>query len=347
MTKVLVVATSRKTRGGITSVVKAHETGEQWKKFHCRWIETHRDKGVVYKLWYFLCGFVEFFLLIPFYDIAHIHLSEPSSAIRKLPFVFLARLWCKKVIVHFHAFSPETTFKSKYRCVYRFLFSHADRLIVLSPTWKRSVQEVFPELTNVVVVYNPCTTEPRPQKYESKKQILFAGTLNQRKGYADMIRAFALIAKDFPDWSIAFAGNGEVEGGKALAAELGILAQTVFLGWVNGEMKDKVFKESSIFCLPSYAEGFPMAVLDAWAYGIPVVTTPVGGMPDIAEDGRNVLLFPVGDIKAMARCFRKLIEEEALRTEVAQQSLKLAVNVFNVKRINKQVADLYVDVRKS
>lgn len=41
--KVLVVATSRKTRGGITSVVKAHETSEQWKKFHCKWIETHRD----------------------------------------------------------------------------------------------------------------------------------------------------------------------------------------------------------------------------------------------------------------------------------------------------------------
>ena len=44
--KVLVVATSRKTRGGITSVIKAHEIGEQWKKFHCKWIETHIDKIV-------------------------------------------------------------------------------------------------------------------------------------------------------------------------------------------------------------------------------------------------------------------------------------------------------------
>ena len=45
MTKVLVLATSRKTRGGVTSVVKAHEQGEQWKKYHCKWIETHRDNG--------------------------------------------------------------------------------------------------------------------------------------------------------------------------------------------------------------------------------------------------------------------------------------------------------------
>ena len=52
MAKVLVIATSRKTRGGITSVVKAHETGEQWKKYHCRWIETHRDGNSIRKLWY-------------------------------------------------------------------------------------------------------------------------------------------------------------------------------------------------------------------------------------------------------------------------------------------------------
>ena len=52
--KVLVVATSRKTRGGITSVVKAHETGNQWKKYHCKWIETHRDGPSWRKILYFI-----------------------------------------------------------------------------------------------------------------------------------------------------------------------------------------------------------------------------------------------------------------------------------------------------
>ena len=54
MFKVLVIATSRKTRGGITSVVKAHEKGEQWNNYHCKWIETHIDKNGKYKLWYFI-----------------------------------------------------------------------------------------------------------------------------------------------------------------------------------------------------------------------------------------------------------------------------------------------------
>ena len=105
MSKVLIIATSRKTRGGITSVVKAHQLGEQWRNFHCRWIETHIDKSAFLKLIFFLKGFIQYFFLLPFYDIVHIHTSEPPSALRKCIFMVYAKLWRKKIIVHFHAFS--------------------------------------------------------------------------------------------------------------------------------------------------------------------------------------------------------------------------------------------------
>lgn len=344
--KVLVVATSRKTRGGITSVIKVHERDKQWKQFHCHWIETHRDKGAMVKLAYLAKGFAEYLALLPFYDIVHVHLSEPPSACRKLPFVWMAKLLKKKTIVHFHAFSPETTFRSRYKKVYQRLFSMADVLIVLSPTWEQSVKETFPGLTNIRVVYNPCTAEILPMQYPKRQQILFAGTLNARKGYADMIRAFAKIASMYPDWQVVFAGNGEVKHGKALAASLGISSQTVFLGWVNGTDKDKAFKEASIFCLPSYAEGFPMAVLDAWAYGLPVITTPVGGLPDIAESGKNILLFPPGDIDSLAKCLKKMINDEVFRTSISKESLKFSSDLFAVDVINNQIGEIYKDLYK-
>ena len=296
MPKVLVVATSHKTRGGITSVIKAHQKGKQWSEFHCKWIETHIDKGMVLKLCYLIKGFLIYLVVLPFYDIVHIHTSEPASAIRKCPFMWWAKLWKKKTIVHFHAFSPDTTIRSKHQNIYKYLFSEADVVIVLSNLWKRYVNESFYLEDKVRVVYNPCTTEVNEKKYPKKKQILYAGTVNARKGYADMIKAFAFIAKKYPDWQIVFAGNGETNRGKELAEELKITKQTVFLGWINGDTKDKAFKEASVFCLPSYAEGFPMAVLDAWAYGLPVITTPVGGIPDIAINGKNLLLFNPGDI---------------------------------------------------
>lgn len=347
MKKVLVIATSHKTRGGITSVVKAHQRGKQWKDFHCRWIETHIDKSNILKLWYLFKGFISYLVLLPSYDIIHIHTSEPPSAIRKCPFLWWAKIWKKKVIIHFHAFSPETTIKSKYKNVYKYLFNKADTVIVLSNLWKKYVNETFNLGDKIQVVYNPCTTEVTNKQYPKKNQILYAGTVNARKGYADMIKAFALIAKKYPTWQIVFAGNGEIEQGKRLAKELEIEKQTVFLGWVNGIDKDKAFKEATIFCLPSYAEGFPMAVLDAWAYGLPVITTPVGGIPDIAIDGKNVLLFNPGDTKALALQMERLITNITLRNSIAQESVQLAQTTFNIETINQQIGHIYKTLSSS
>lgn len=342
--KILIIATSHKTRGGITSVVKAHESGEQWKNYNCKWIETHIDKGAIIKLLYFLKGCTEFIMYLPLCKIVHIHMSEPISAIRKIFFLSLSKFFNKKVIVHFHAFSPDTTINGKHRNVYRYLFEKADRVIVLSQLWKKYVNDAFNLGDKVQVIYNPCTTDILPEKYAKQNFILYAGTVNARKGYADMIKAFAEIASKCPDWKIVFAGNGEIENGKKLAKDLNIESQVKFLGWINGKEKDKAFKEASIFCLPSYAEGFPMAVLDAWAYGLPVITTPVGGIPDIAKDEDNLLLFNPGNIQQLSTQMGKMIENEKLRSHIIQESIKLSQTTFNINTINKQIGMLYQEL---
>ena len=341
MFKVLVVATSRKTRGGITSVINAHEKGAQWKHFHCRWIETHIDKGWVYKLWYFITGFIQYLIMLPFYNLVHIHTSEPPSAFRKCIFMAYAKFWRKKTIIHFHSFSPDTTICSKYRYLYHYLFRKADVVIVLSETWKKVCDDVFLLGDKIKVVYNPCSTVMSDKKYNKRQQILYAGTINSRKGYVDMIKAFALIAKNYPDWQIVFAGNGE---GRVLATQLGIDKQTLFLGWVSGTEKDKVFKEATIFCLPSYAEGFPMAVLDAWSYGLPVITTPVGGISDIAIDGHNLLLFMPGNTHQLAKQMKEMIENIELRNSIANESIKLSRTVFDMMNINHEIEMIYINL---
>lgn len=353
MPKVLVVATSRKTRGGITSVVRAHEEGEQWKKYHCRWIETHRDGSCAVKLAYLLRAMLQYVFLLPFCDLVHIHVSEPISALRKLPFMALAKLWRKKTIVHFHSFSPETTIRSRYAWVYRYLFGKADAVIALSEYWKCEIEQEFDIYNKIRVIYNPCTVYPSgngtfadAEVVVGKKQILYAGTVNARKGYADMIRAFAKIAGRHRDWMITFAGNGEIENGKRMADGLDISSQVLWLGWVNGADKDRAFREASVFCLPSYAEGFPMGVLDAWAYGLPVITTPVGGIPDVAEDGKNMLLFSPGDTDKLAEQMERMITDEPLRRHIAQESRRLAETTFNLTTVNQEVANLYQELLK-
>ena len=344
MPKILVVATSRKTRGGITAVIKAHETGKQWSDWSCRWIETNLDTNNAIKILYFFKALLQYIWYLPNCRIVHIHLSEPFSAIRKTIFFILGKLAHKKIIVHFHSFSPETTINGKFWKIYRYLFSNADKVIVLSEMWKKYVNDTLRLKDKVVVIYNPCNVKILLNQYTKKKQILYAGTLNSRKGYSDMIQAFARIEKMFPDWKIIFAGNGEIETAKILAASLCIGDKTIFSGWVSGEQKDKIFKESCIFCLPSYAEGFPMAVLDAFSYGLPVITTPVGGIPDVAKHGENMLLFKPGDIKSLSEQISLLIENVHLREKLSEASLQLAQTIFNIDTINNQIGNLYKEL---
>lgn len=337
------VATGRKTRGGITSVVKAHETGEQWRKFHCHWVQTHRDGAAWRKIWYFATSLVDFMVRLPFCDIVHIHFSSDLSAMRKMVFFRMAKLLGKRVVVHFHSCSAEKTIHGNRRYLYEYLFSKADRVIALSEYWQKEICDEFGlSKEKVVVVYNPCPViSAAHRSIEKERTILYAGTVNERKGYADMIRAFAKIAARFPDWRIVFAGNGEVEQGKALARELGIENQTVFLGWVSGDDKDRAFCSATVFCLPSYAEGFPMAVLDAWAYGLPVITTPVGGIPDVAKDGENMLLFEPGDIGRLAEQMERIISDLMLREKIAGASVDFARKEFNIGTINREIGEIY------
>ena len=137
------------------------------------------------------------------------------------------------------------------------------------------------------------------------------------------------------------AGNGEEEQARKLASELGVAEQMVLLGWVDGKEKHKAFCEAKALCLPSYAEGFPMAVLDAWAYGLPVITTPVGGVPDVAVDGDNMLLFNPGDIDTLAEKLDLIMSDEALRDHLSAASVKMASEKFNLNTVTAQIAKIY------
>ena len=231
--------------------------------------------------------------------------------------------------------------------MYEEMFTKCDMALVLSPSIKRKVEGYIGTNHRVEVLFNPCPTIGTITPFEKReKEILFAGTLNSNKGYADLIRGFAKIAQKHPDWKVVFAGNGQVEQAKALAQSLGVENQCQFLGWVNGEQKDAAFRRASVLCLASYQEGFPMAVLDAWAYGVPVVSTPAGGLIDIIQEGKNGLLFEAGNIDQMAEKLDRIISDDPLRKDIGGESRMLAYTTFNINTINNQLGDLYEELSK-
>ena len=87
-----------------------------------------------------------------------------------------------------------------------------------------------------------------------------------------------------------------------------------------------------------------MAVLDAWAYGLPVITTPVGGIPDVAKDGENMLLFEPGDVGRLAEQMERMITDSGLRDKIARASVDFARKEFNIGTINREIGEIYCNV---
>lgn len=337
--KVLVLATSRKTRGGITSVLSAYEHLPFWEKYEVHWLETHIDRGLAWKLFYAFIALLKYLFIVWRYDIVHIHTSELPSVKRKYIFFKIAKALKKKVVVHLHIGNQLAEVAGNQ--LYCNLFNGADAILVLSQSIRLRLEQSFGVCEKVYVLYNPCPKIESPCYSDVNKEIIFAGTLNKNKGYDVLIQAFAKIALDFPKWKLIIAGNGELEQAQKIASECNVKKQVEFLGWVKGVDKENLFRRASVFCLASYAEGFPMAVLDAWSYAIPVIATPVGGLPDVLVDNKNVLFFKPGNIDELAEKLRLMLTDRNLRYTLSRESLSLSEGLFSENKINEQIDLLY------
>ena len=352
MKRVLVLATSRKTRGGITSVVNAHSEGELWLKYQCKWIQTHRDGPRWRKVCYFIFGTFQYIVLLPFYDIVHMHVSFAGSLTRKCIYMLFAKLMKKNTIVHFHPPTSDVLCNPTNQRKYYLLFKNADKVLVLSRTWKEMIEQVVygehlltdKRYQNIEVLYNPCPKigdEEIVPILDRGKYILFAGTLIIRKGYKCLISAFSRIAKCHLDWKVILAGVDEEHQAINLIKSYGIEDQVELVGWCERGTMMNLYKNAGIFCLPSSGEGFPMSVLEAWAYGTPVICTPVGGLPDFLIEGENALIFDYNDEITLAKHLNQLINDVEMRENLSKGGRALAKTVFDEGLINEQLCKIY------
>lgn len=124
------------------------------------------------------------------------------------------------------------------------------------------------------------------------------GEIGKRKGCFDIPDILEKANLRGLDATMVFAGAGSREDEEALKKELAkrnLDKNVKFAGWVNGREKTKLLEESRIFLFPSYNEGMPMAVLEAMAYGLAVVTTRIGGIPNLITDGQTGFLAKPGE----------------------------------------------------
>jgi glycosyltransferase involved in cell wall biosynthesis len=143
------------------------------------------------------------------------------------------------------------------------------------------------------------------------------------------IRAFARIVMDFPDARLTVAGAGpEREALERLARELGVDARLRFTGRLDNAELPSLYREATILLNPSRVDNMPNSLLEAMASGVPIVSTSVGGIPFLVEDGRTALLVPPGQPPAMAEAVLRLLREpelaDRLRSEARREVSRYA-----------------------
>jgi glycosyltransferase involved in cell wall biosynthesis len=158
-----------------------------------------------------------------------------------------------------------------------------------------------------------------------ERVVLTVGRLSREKAQADLLRAFARLAREKAEVRarLVLVGEGpERVVLERLAAELRIDGRVVFAGQTSDVAP--FYAAADLFALPSHSEGSPYALLEAMAAGVPVVATRVGGVPEIVSDGESALVVAPRDEQALAGALARLLSDESLARSLAAAASVLA-----------------------
>lgn len=174
--------------------------------------------------------------------------------------------------------------------------------------------------------------------------ILVARNLERLYDNVSALRAFALVRQQHPAARMTIAGSGpEREALEALARELDVADAVRFAGRVENSAMPALYQSVSIALNPSLADNMPISILEALASGVPVVSTDVGGVPFLVEDGKTALLVPPGDHVAMARACLGLLADRGLAERLVAAGQLLA-REFAWSQVRGKLFAVYNDV---
>jgi len=332
------------SKGGITSVIRMYLDNGLIN--YVDFLPSYKGRSFVFNICYYMFFLVKYIFILAFnrdIKIVHIHFSMRGSFLRKLFVLNIAKLFNKKTIFHSHLPQNDILFGADSVKLINKLIKNTlnkpDLLLVLSNNWKKALETKCSN-SNISVLYNPVKIRPIEQKNNDQTvNVLFMGRVEARKGIYDLVESAKFISN--PYIKILVYGDGEVEKARKLVSDFNLDEKIQILGWISGEDIDKAYRNANIVVLPSYAEGLPMTLLEAAAYSLPIISTPVGGIPDIVTDGINGYLISQGDYRTLAEKIDLLANNEHLRTSMGQKSYEIACEKFDISVIIDNLTVFY------
>lgn len=333
-----------RTKGGMATVIgdllRADLPGVRF-----RHLVSHVEGSAIEKLGYVFRGLWAF-ARARSVDVVHLQVASGASFYRKSLFVLAARLRGLPAILHVHGADFDEFYlraPAPLRAYIRFVFGRCAKTLVLSASWRAFFQQHIAGRSIEVLHNGVHTNRSVANAPAGPNQFLFLGRLGARKGVYDLLSAVALLVKRGQAQGLhcLLAGDGEEAQVRAVIAEKQLEPYFTVLGWVSDEAKPDLFARVACLVLPSYHEGLPMALLEAMAAGKVIVSTRVGGIPDLIEPGVNGFLLSPGDVEGLADCLHQVSTVPGLVEVMSANNVQKIKKHYDLAQLNGQLVALY------
>jgi glycosyltransferase involved in cell wall biosynthesis len=345
---ILMVGTARDGAGGIASVISTYAAHGLFSRWLILTLDSHVMGSKWRKGWAFVHALASFFMLLirGRVGLLHLHTSSGPSFWRKTCFACLAFLFRRPVLLHIHSGEFMSFYENSCgplrRRVVRFIFERSTRVIALSPSWRARYLSFAP-CASVVCIPNPvivANRQPQPRQLR-RRAVLFLGKICVEKGVFDLIEAWPEVRRIVVSASLVIAGDGDLDAARGHIERLGLAACVETPGWVSGAAKAALLANADVCVLPSYYEGMPMSVLEAFGAGMPCVASTVGGIPDMMTDGVEGRLIKPGDVPALAGALIDVLSREEAYAHMSRAALARFTSDYSAEVVMPKLESLY------
>jgi glycosyltransferase involved in cell wall biosynthesis len=279
-------------------------------------------------------------------DVLHLHTPLVATILGRLA-GFRARV---PVVSHVHIenhFPRRPLQAALYRRLDNATARRCAALITVSNGTREALEAQGYPPGRTVVIHNgvaPATAEPAALELP-RPVVGEIARLAEVKGQRTLLQACAGL-----DVSVVLVGTDLEQGGayrdllEREADELGMRERVLFTGYRADAAS--LLRAFGVFALPSTTEGLPLVLLEAMAAGVPVVATPVGGVPELVRDGETGLLVPPGDAEALAAAIQRLLDEPDTARRLAANALAQVEERFSERAMGERVLAVYEDLRR-
>jgi glycosyltransferase involved in cell wall biosynthesis len=279
-------------------------------------------------------------------DVVHIHFASGASSRRKMVIARLAVLHGVPVILHGHGGGYRrywARISAVERSLIQQMLRHAQRIVVLGADWRDFYASIGAPRERIEVLPNAVALPQRlPDRPPGGRvRLVHLASLSRDKGSFDLLEALSrLPPRVKAQVHVVAAGTGAVDELRAAALRLGLQEILEVRNWIEADERDRLLASSEVFVLPSYYEGLPMSLLEAMAWGLAPICTPIGSIPEYIEEGVNGLLVRPGAIEELAEKIERLVLDADLRVQLGRRA-RATVEPLDVAVYAQRVSKLY------